>query len=265
MDLGIQDRVALVTGAGQGIGRQICLTLAQEGARVAVNDIVEKLAKAVAEEIARAGGRAIAVVADVTDEDAVKAMMEQVLKEWGQVDILVNNAGVPLSALMVAHREPTPGGGPPFHRTDRSFWDLTMDVITYGTLYCTRVVVEGMIERRWGRIVNITSDAGRGGVGGLGLYSLAKAGIVGLSKALAQEIGPYCITVNCISPGFIETPSAMEFAQGRNMAPFHGALGLGRLGQPSDIASGVSFLVSERAEWITGQVLRVNGGMLMPD
>lgn len=130
MDLGIEERVALVTGAGQGIGRQICLTLAKEGVRVAVNDIAEELATAAAAEIGQAGGQAIGVSADVTDADAVNVMVQQVLQKWGRVDILVNNAGIPLAA---SYQEPTPGGGPLFQRTGRAFWDLTTDIITDGT------------------------------------------------------------------------------------------------------------------------------------
>ena len=260
MDLGIRGRVALVTGAGQGIGRQICDTLAQEGVRVVVNDIDLELAEAAAEELRSAGGEAIGVAADVTDADAARAMVEHVTEQWGQVDILVNNAGIPLGANF---REATPGGGPLFERTDRDFWDLTMNIVTVGTLNCARAVIEGMKERSWGRIVNIVSDAGRTGVAGVSLYSMAKAGVVGFSKALAKEVGRYGITVNCVSPGFTETEAAKEFAQakGEAMRALHPmAQGLGRLGQPSDVADAVAFLASQRAEWVTGQVLSVNGG-----
>ena len=265
MNLGIKERVALVTGAGQGIGRQICLTLAEEGVRVAVNDIAEELATAAAAEIGQAGGQAIGVSADVTDAEAVNVMMQQVFRKWGRVDILVNNAGIPLAA---SYQEPTPGGGPLFQDTDRAFWDLTMDIITDGTLLCTRAVIEGMKERSWGRIINIVSDAGRVGVAGVTLYSMAKAGVVGFTKALAKEVGRYCITVNCVSPGFTETDAAKEFvrSRGETMIALHPmAQGLGRLGQPEDIASAVTFLASQRAEWITGQVLSVNGGSQTPD
>lgn len=265
MDLGIKERVALVTGAGRGIGRQICLTLAEEGARVAVNDIVEARANAVAQEIRGGGGQAIAVVADVTDGEAVRAMVQRVRDEWGQVDILVNNAGIP---VITGPQDVMAVAGTFFAQTERALWDRTMHLITYGGLNCTRAVVGQMMERRWGRIVSIISDAGRVGEPRLAPYSMAKAGVVGFSKALAQELGRYCITVNCVSPATTETEATAAWIQAQGeqiMRRYPLAKGLNRLGKPSDIANAVAFLVSQRAEWITGQVLSVNGGYAMPD
>lgn len=263
MDLGIKDRVAVVTGAGRGIGRQICLTLGQEGAKVAVNDVFQERADAVAEEIRRAGGQALGVVADVTDLEAVTAMVSRIADEWGAVDILVNNAGLPVS-----EGSQDAAAGPFFSRSDRAQWDRTMGLITYGALNCSRAVVEGMSERCWGRIISIISDAGRVGEPRLVAYSLAKAGVVGFSKALAKEMGRYCVTVNCVSPGTTETDATAEWIQEqgeRIMRQYPLAKGLNRLGQPADIADAVAFLASQRAEWITGQVLSVNGGYSMPD
>lgn len=263
MDLGIKDRVAVVTGAGRGIGRQICLTLGQEGAKVAVNDVFQERADAVAEEIRRAGGQALGVVADVTDLEAVTAMVSRISEEWGAVDILVNNAGLPVS-----EGSQDAAAGPFFSRSDRAQWDRTMGLITYGALNCSRAVVEGMSERCWGRIISIISDAGRVGEPRLVAYSLAKAGVVGFSKALAKEMGRYCVTVNCVSPGTTETDATAEWIQEqgeRIMRQYPLAKGLKRLGQPADIADAVAFLASQRAEWITGQVLSVNGGYSMPD
>jgi NAD(P)-dependent dehydrogenase (short-subunit alcohol dehydrogenase family) len=264
MDLGIAGRVALVTGAGRGIGRQICLTLAEEGVKVAVNDIVQERADAVAEEIARAGGQAIGVVADVTDGDQVYAMVRQVQERLGPVDILVNNAGIPL----VQAADLTPATGSFFLESDRAQWDRTMNIITYGTLYCTHACLPGMVERQWGRIVNIISDAGRVGEPRLVAYSMAKAGVVGFSKALAKEVGRFRITVNCVSPATTETEVTREWIEsmGQRILAFYPlGKGLNRLGRPSDIANAVAFLASERAEWITGQVLSVNGGYSMVD
>ena len=263
MDLGIKDRVAVVTGAGRGIGRQICLTLGQERAKVAVNDLFQERADAVAEEIRRAGGQALGVVADVTNLEAVTAMVSRIADEWGAVDILVNNAGLPVS-----EGSQDAAAGPFFSRSDRAQWDRTMGLITYGALNCSRAVVEGMSERCWGRIISIISDAGRVGEPRLVAYSLAKAGVVGFSKALAKEMGRYCVTVNCVSPATTETDATAEWIQEqgeRIMRQYPLAKGLNRLGQPADIADAVAFLASQRAEWITGQVLSVNGGYSMAD
>ncbi len=265
MDLGIKDRVALVTGAGRGIGRQICLTLGAEGAKVAVNDVFQERADAVADEIKQAGGEAMGVVADVTDLEAVTAMVKRISDEWGALDILVNNAGIPVIA---SSEDAAVAAGQFFSQSDRSQWDRTMGLITYGVLNCSRAVLEGMSERRRGRIISIISDAGRVGEPRLVAYSMAKAGVVGLSKALAKEVGRYCVTVNCVSPATTETDATAAWiqAQGeRIMRQYPLAKGLSRLGQPSDIANAVAFLVSERAEWITGQVLSVNGGYSMAD
>jgi 2-hydroxycyclohexanecarboxyl-CoA dehydrogenase len=265
MDLGIRDRVALVTGAGRGIGRQICLTLSEEGAKVAVNDVFQERAEGVAEEIKQAGGQAMGVVADVTDLEAVTAMVSRVADEWGSVDILVNNAGIPVVA---SSEDAAVAAGQFFSQSDRAQWDRTMGLITYGVLNCSRVVIEGMSERAWGRIISVISDAGRVGEPRLVAYSLAKAGVVGFSKALAKEVGRYCVTVNCVSPGTTETEATAQWlqAQGeRIMRQYPLAKGLNRLGRPADIADAVAFLASQRAEWITGQVLSVNGGYSMPD
>lgn len=265
MDLGIKDRVALVTGAGRGIGRQICLTLSEEKARVAVNDVFQERAETVADEIKQAGGQAMSVAADVTDTDAVAAMVKRIADEWGSLEILVNNAGIP---VVTSSEDAAAAGGQFFSQSARGQWDRTMGLIIYGVLNCSRAAIEGMSERGWGRIVNIISDAGRVGEPRLAAYSMAKAGVVGFSKALAKEVGRYCVTVNCVSPGTTETEATAEWiqAQGeRIMRQYPLARGLNRLGRPADIADAVAFLASQRAEWITGQVLSVNGGYSMAD
>lgn len=271
MDLFLRDRVALVTGAGRGIGRAIALMLATEGARVAANDYFEERAASVAAEIEAAGGIAIGVPADVTDGDAVRAMVDRVARELGPIDILVNNAGIPVPA---AGDPAAGGGGSYFVETTREGWDRTMGVITYGVLNCTSAVIPGMIERNYGKIVSIISDAGRVGEPRLGVYSMAKGGVIALSKAIAKENGRFGINVNCVSPGATETETMLagreqqdpEERQQRmrqlgRMYPM--ARGLDRLGTPQDIANAVAFLVSDRAAWITGQTLSVSGGYSM--
>jgi 2-hydroxycyclohexanecarboxyl-CoA dehydrogenase len=272
MDLGITGKVALVTGAGQGIGRQIALTLAEEGARVAVNDIVLDKAKVVVDAIAGKGGTALAVQADVTDEASVNAMVERVIQEWGGVNILVNNAGIPLrdgAGAGAAERSERyfPAGG-------RTSWDRTMHIITYGVLNCCQAVLPHMVNSREGKIVSIISDAGRVGEPALTTYSMAKAGVIGFSKALAKEVGRHNINVNCVSPGATATPATGNIGQGERTPEqeermraiyrvYPMARGVNRLGLPSDIADAVAFLVSQRANWITGQTLSVSGGYSM--
>ncbi len=268
MDLGIRNRIALVTGGGRGIGRGVNLALAGEGVRVAINDIDPDRASEAAKEIQDAGGQAIAVVADVTDWGAVNTMVERVASVWGPVEILVNNAGIPTptsvprSAYDPAERT---GGFNPFSNTLREEWDRVMNVITYGILNCSRAVLPNMIERHWGRIINISSDSGRVGRAGMVNYSMAKAGLAGFTKALAREMGRHSITVNCVSPGIIETSDwvRQNWDQLLPLVPL--AQGANRFGQPYDIGYAVAFLASDRGEWITGQIISVNGGRDMPD
>jgi NAD(P)-dependent dehydrogenase (short-subunit alcohol dehydrogenase family) len=262
MDLGISGRVALVTGAGRGIGAEIGRTLAAEGVRVAVNDLFQERADESAEALRKAGAQAIGVAFDETDFAAVEAGVQRVLGEFGQIDILVNNAGIPAASA----NDALPSAGGLFGGTDREQWDRTMGLITYGVLNCARAVIGPMTEQRWGRIVSVISDAGRVGEPRLVAYSMAKAGVVGFTKALAKESGRNCITVNCVSPATTVTDATKDWiaAQGEQiMRSYPLARGLGRLGQPSDIANAIAFLASERAEWITGQVLSVNGGYSM--
>jgi 2-hydroxycyclohexanecarboxyl-CoA dehydrogenase len=262
MDLGIAGRVALVTGAGRGIGAEICKTLASEGVLVAVNDLFQERADETAAEIQRSGGRAIGVAADVTDLDSITAAVERVASELGPVDILVNNAGIPA----VSADDAIPATGGFFGTSDREQWDRTMGLITYGVLNCSRAVIEGMQERRWGRIISVISDAGRVGEPRLVAYSMAKAGVIGFTKAMAKEAGRHGITVNCVSPATTVTDATRTWIESQGEQIMKGyplAKGLNRLGLPSDIANAAAFLASQRAEWITGQVLSVNGGYSM--
>lgn len=263
MDLGIEGRVALVTGAGRGIGSEICKMLAAEGVRIAVNDLFQERADETADDIRKGGGEALGVAADVTELSAMQATVERVTAEFGAVDILVNNAGIPAVA---GDEEAVPSTGTVFAASNEEQWERTMALITCGVLNSSRAVIEGMTERRWGRIVNIISDAGRVGEPRLVPYSMAKAGVIGFSKALAKEVGRHCVTVNCVSPATTVTDATREWIeeQGEQILRFYPmGKGLGRLGMPSDIADAVAFLASARAEWITGQVLSVNGGYSM--
>jgi NAD(P)-dependent dehydrogenase (short-subunit alcohol dehydrogenase family) len=263
MDLMLEGKVAIVTGSGRGIGDGIARTLAEEGAHVCVNDYFQERADEVAASIGEAGGKAIAVQADVTDRTQVDAMVERVREEWGRVDILVNNAGIPA--------ERVGEGGGYFVDSGREQWDRTMGLITYGVLNCTQAVLPGMIEQNYGKIVSIISDAGRTGEPRLHVYAMAKGGVVAFSKAIAKENGRFRINVNCVSPG--ATPrladgdtAGDEDAQARQNQLFRlypMGRGLQRLGEPRDIANAVTFLVSDRAEWITGQTLSVSGGYTM--
>jgi 3-oxoacyl-[acyl-carrier protein] reductase len=276
MDMGIAGKVALVTGGGQGIGRQISLTLAEEGARVAVNDVVLEKAESTAAEIRENGGEAMAVQADVTDEDAVSAMVQRIIDDWGAINILVNNAGIPLRAGDLGG-DAAQGGGQGeryFPAGGRKGWDRTMGLITYGVLNCCQAVLPCMVDSGGGKIVSIISDAGRVGEPRLTAYSMAKAGVIGFSKALAKEVGRHNINVNCVSPGATATPATGNIGQGERTPEqeermraiyrvYPMARGLNRLGLPSDIADAVTFLVSQRANWITGQTLSVSGGYSM--
>lgn len=247
VEINLSGRVAIVTGGGQGIGRAIALRLAEAGAAVVVADLVEERAMAVAAEIEARGGRSLAVQVNVTEAASTQAMAAQVKDALGQMDILVNNAA---------------------RWTVKLFRDLTPDdynadiqVGLYGVLNCSQAVLPDMTQRRYGRIINISSDAGKIGEPFLAVYSAAKAGVAGFTKALAKEVGRYGITVNAVAPGTTHTPGAEEFiARAGGEAKLAAAYPLRRLGQPDDIADAVLFFASDLSSWITGQVLSVSGG-----
>lgn len=281
MDLGIKGRVAIVTGAGRAIGEEIAKSLAREGAKVVVNDLFVDRAERVAKEIKQSGGEAIGVKADVTKWEEVEAMAKQVLDKWGRIDILVNNAGVP---ALSAEEEATPSQYATFAESQRESWVKMIELNVYGTMNCTRAVINSMIQQKYGKIVSIISDAGRVGEPRMTAYAAGKAAIVGFSKSLAKEVGRYCINVNCVAlgatphPGQDERTKMMMKAAGLSDEQIEKALkerreavmrnyplarGLGRLGLPSDAANAVLFFASDAAAWITGQVLSVSGGYTM--
>jgi 3-oxoacyl-[acyl-carrier protein] reductase len=256
--LDLSKRISLVTGAGQGIGRQIALQLSQatNSGGVAVNDYVLDRARAVVEEIREAGGRAIAVQADVTDLAAVKAMVQRVESELGPVGVLVNNAGnVGAHSLSDLFN--------PFWEMGPEQWNAFIGVNFYGVINCTAAVVPKMIERREsGRIITIISDAGREGEPGLEVYSGAKAGAAGFMRALARTLGDKQITANTISIAITNTPMVKSGPYGepealkRHLERYI----IRRIGEPEDIANMALFLASDASSWISGQVYPVNGG-----
>jgi len=238
-------RVALVTGAGQGVGAGVAHALAAQGATVAVNDLSAERAGAVVDELVEAGASATAAVADVTDLTAVSAMVGQIERTVGPVDVLVNNAGLPAEGILLRQ----------FRDTTPEDWEPLLRLNLYAVLHCCHAVVAGMCDRGWGRLVTISSEAGRMGSGiGLSLYGAGKAAAVGFSRNLAREVAGSGVTVNCLSLGTIWREGVDEERLAR---PYP----IGRLGRPADVAAAVVFLASEEAAWVTGQTIPVNGGI----
>jgi 2-hydroxycyclohexanecarboxyl-CoA dehydrogenase len=243
-----------VTGGGRGIGRAIALALAGEGHAVAVGDILDDEAAETAAAVGGAGSRGLAVGLDVTDAGAVGAALERTTVELGPVEILVNNAG--WDELR------------PFLETEEPFWDRVIDVNFKGCLRVTRAVLPGMVERRFGRIVNIGSDAGRVGSSLESVYSGAKGAVVAFTKSIAREVARSGVTVNAVCPGPTRTPllegmAGDEERGAKLIASLERAVPMRRLGEPEDVAAAVAFLASDRAGFITGQTLSVSGGLTM--
>ncbi|REJ20244.1 MAG: beta-ketoacyl-ACP reductase [Bacillaceae bacterium] len=244
-------RVAFITGGSRGIGKSIVELFAEEGAKVAFIDLNEEALKATANELKEKGFEVFAKAADVTDREQVEGTMEEVVNTFGSIDILVNNAGVIRDNLL-------------FKMTD-SDWDTVMNVHLKGSFYCARAAQKYMVEKKYGRIVNISSTSALGNRGQAN-YATAKAGIQGFTKTLAIELGKFGITVNAIAPGFIETDMTKETAR-RIGVPFEqfvsaraANIPVGRSGKPFDIANAVAFFADERSSFVNGQVLYVTGG-----
>ena len=245
--------VALVTGGGRGIGRAIALRLARAGMAVGIVDLEGASARAVANEVVTAGGRALGADGDVSDPLAVQAAVRAVEETLGPVDVVVNNAGWERLVLFV--------------ESDPALWDRLIAVNFKGALNVTRAVLEGMIARGRGRVVSISSDAGRVGSTGEAVYSGCKAALIGFSKALAREVARHAITVNVVCPGPADTQLLRDVMAGERgakiLAGMQRAIPLGRLARPEDVAGAVAYLASDEAAYVTGQVLSVSGGLTM--
>jgi len=242
----VKDRVAVVTGGGRGIGEACVQRLAEEGARITVAEVNPEWAKRVADQVVAAGGEALAFPLDVRDRFAVQQCMAETHARFGRLDILVNNAGFSKPALLAKMTEDQ--------------WDLVLDVCLKGQFNCAQFAAPYMIAEGWGRIVNISSLAYMGNVGNVN-YSSAKAGILGLTRALAKELGKHGVLVNAIAPGAIDTPGLAERLPAQWRETFVKAAPLRRIGTPRDVANAVLFLASDEASFITANVVHVSGGL----
>lgn len=268
MDLELNGNVAFITGAGQGVGKGIAQVLASEGVKVAINDLFQERADELVQDITENGGQAMSAVADITDLEQVKAAITRVVGKFGPIDILVNNAGIPHEVRSGAISRTV------FAGSDPSYWKKQNDVNFYGCLNCVHSVLDSMIERKNGKIISIISEAGRTGEAYLAVYSGAKAGILGFTKAIAKENGRHAINANCIAIGATAhegtkpilnpdaTPETDEILK-KLLKVYPIGRGLERIGRPSDAAYAVAFLASPKSQFITGQCLSVSGGFSM--
>ncbi len=246
--MSLSGRVALVTGASQGIGRACALRLAKDGATVAVTARNQEKLNELVSEITAAGGKAAAFTLDVADEEQVKSTVKAAIAKLGKIDILVNNAGITRDQLVM--------------RMKRADWDAVLQTNLTSAYLCIQQVIGSMLKQRWGRIVNVTSVFGQMGQAGQANYAASKAGLIGLTMAIAREVGSRSITCNAVAPGFIETAMTAVLSDEFKQTAVK-QIPLGRVGTAEDVASAVAFLASDEASYITGHVLNVNGGMLM--
>lgn len=241
-------KVALVTGAAQGIGKAVALLLARNGADIVVSDINLEKAEETAKEVQALGRKALATKVDVATLGDVEKMVEAILAQFGKVDILVNNAGIARDKLIL--------------RMTEEDWDAVLNINLKGTFNCTKAVVRHMSKQRSGKIVNIASVVGEMGNAGQGNYAASKAGVIGFTKTIAREFAQRGINVNAIAPGYIQTPMT-DALPDKAKEELKRLIPMDRLGNPEDVAEAVLFLVSEASSYITGHVLNVNGGIYM--
>ncbi len=244
----LEGRVALVTGASQGIGHACALAFARRGASVALASRNQQKLDELAQQITSSGGKAAAFAMDVAEEQQIKSGIKAAIAHFGKIDILVNNAGITKDQLVM--------------RMKRADWDAVLNTNLTSAYLCTQQVIGSMLKQRWGRIINITSVFGQMGQAGQANYASSKAGLIGLTMALARELASRNITCNAVAPGFIETSMTAVLSEEFKQNAVR-QIPLGRVGTPDDIANAVSFLASDEASYITGHVLNVNGGMLM--
>jgi len=246
--MSLSGRVAFITGASQGIGRTCALRLAKDGAAVAVAARNREKLDELVHEITAAGGKAAAFPLDVGDEEQVKAGVKEAVAQLGKIEILVNNAGITRDQLVM--------------RMKRADWDAVLQTNLTSAYLLTQQAITSMLRQKWGRIINITSVFGQMGQAGQANYAASKAGLIGLTLAIAREVGSRNITCNAVAPGFIETAMTAVLSDEFKQSAIR-QIPLGRVGTPEDVAGAVAFLASEEASYITGHVLSVNGGLLM--
>ena len=246
--MSFSQRVAFVTGASQGIGRTCALRLAKDGVAVALAARNQEKLNELVNEITGGGAKASAFALDVAEEDQVKPAIKAAIAQFGKIDILVNNAGITRDQLVMRMR--------------RADWDAVLQTNLTSAYLCIQNVIPSMLKQRWGRIINISSVFGQIGQAGQANYAASKAGLIGLTMAIAREVGSRNITCNAIAPGFIETAMTAVLSEELRQSAVK-QIPLGRVGTPEDVASALAFLASDEASYITGHVLNVNGGMLM--
>ncbi|TET63880.1 3-oxoacyl-[acyl-carrier-protein] reductase [Candidatus Aerophobetes bacterium] len=246
--MSLKGKVAIVTGGGQGIGRCIALRLAKEAAKIAIFDLNRQLARAVVEEIVTDEAEAVFFRVDVSSMEEVKQAVNQTIDKFRHIDILVNNAGINKDKLLL--------------RMEDEDWGRVLQTNLTGTFNCMKVVLRSMVKNRYGRIVNVSSVVGIRGNVGQANYAASKAGIIGLTKSVAREVARYGVTVNAVAPGFIDTPMTRKLGEEKRQE-FISQIPMGREGTPEEVADAVSYLVREEAAYITGEIVRIDGGLAM--